>query len=80
MLSWNPRFDTDPDRGSAAWRERAARQRIVEVNYAADNPWFPEVLKEEMEYDKRRDPDKYLHVWKGEYVRNSETRVQELDD
>jgi phage terminase large subunit len=28
-----------------------------------------------MEYDKRRDPDKYLHVWKGEYVRNSETRV-----
>jgi phage terminase large subunit len=29
----------------------------------------------EMEYDRRRDPDKYAHVWLGEYEKNSEKRV-----
>ena len=28
-----------------------------------------------MEYDLSRDPDKYAHVWRGEYLRNSESRV-----
>ena len=36
---------------------------------------FPDVLCEEMEWDKRRDPDKYAHIWLGEYRRNSEARV-----
>jgi len=44
------------------------------VNYT-DNPWFPDVLRDEMEYDRRRDPDKYAHIWLGEYLRNSESRV-----
>lgn len=30
-----------------------------------DNPWFPEVLREEMERDRKRDPDYYLNVWEG---------------
>jgi phage terminase large subunit len=74
VFSWNPRFDTDPIEGLLRGENPPDDSVVVEVNYT-DNPWFPEVLKEEMEYDKRRDPDKYLHVWKGEYVRNSETRV-----
>jgi len=28
-----------------------------------------------MEYDRSRDPEKYAHVWLGEYQRNSEARV-----
>lgn len=28
-----------------------------------------------MEYDRRRDIDKYLHVWEGQYRRSSEARV-----
>lgn len=40
-----------------------------------DNPWFPEVLKAEMEYDRRRDADKYAHIWLGKYQQNSEARV-----
>jgi phage terminase large subunit len=47
---------------------------VIEVNYH-DNPWFPDVLKAEMEYDKRRDPDKYAHVWLGKYEQLSEARV-----
>ncbi|RUQ78348.1 PBSX family phage terminase large subunit, partial [Brucella abortus] len=51
-----------------------------------DNPWFPEVLREEMEWDKARDRDKWLHVWEGEPVSRSEQRVfqnwhvEDIDD
>lgn len=30
-----------------------------------DNPYFPEVLRAELEFDKANDPDKYLWVWEG---------------
>jgi|SRR5579875_2590832 len=33
-----------------------------------DNPWFPEVLRQEMERDKIRDEDYYLNVWEGQCV------------
>ncbi len=36
----------------------------AEINYC-DNPWFPEVLRREMEYDKKIDFEKYEHVWLG---------------
>src|SRR5262249_54981915 len=38
-------------------------------------PFFPSVLAAEMERDKRRDPDRYAHIWMGEYVRMSAARV-----
>lgn len=31
-----------------------------------DNRWFPETLHEEMEWDKKNDPELYRHVWCGE--------------
>lgn len=72
---WNPRFATDPIdvmfRGPAGPPPRSI---VRKVNYY-DNPWFPDVLREDMEWDKRRDPDKYAHIWLGEYQRNSEARV-----
>jgi phage terminase large subunit len=34
-----------------------------------DNKFFPEVLRREMEYDKRVDYEKYLHVWEGQVKR-----------
>ena len=73
-FTWNPRQASDPVdlllRGPTPPKDA----NVIKVNYA-DNPWFPSVLKDEMEYDKRRDPDKYQHVWRGEYLRNSESRV-----
>jgi len=73
-FTWNPRYDTDPIEGLLRGPNAPEKSTVVEVNFE-DNPWFPDVLKDEMEYDKKRDPDKYMHVWKGDYVRNSETRV-----
>jgi phage terminase large subunit len=73
-FSWNPNQDTDPVDALLRSDTPPPDAVVVEVNYE-DNPWFPDVLKAEMEYDRRRDPDKFLHVWRGAYSRNSEARV-----
>jgi len=36
----------------------------VQVNYHL-NPWFPDVLRREMEYLKKKDYAEYEHVWEG---------------
>jgi len=40
-----------------------------------DNPWFPKVLRREMEKLKEEDYDKYLHVWEGATIQNLEGAV-----
>jgi len=47
---------------------------IVRASFS-DNPWLSKESKALIAYDKRRDPDKYAHIWLGEYERNSESRV-----
>lgn len=70
---WNPKLATDPV--DALLRTNPPVESIVvQANYR-DNPWLPEVMKAEIEYDRKRDPDKFAHVWLGEYERNAETRV-----
>lgn len=44
------------------------------VNYT-DNPWFPDVLRKEMEYCKETDYGKYEHIWLGKTVINTEAQV-----
>lgn len=41
--------------------------KVVKVNWS-DNPWFPAVLRQEMEDLKARDPDKWLNVWEGHCI------------
>lgn len=74
IFTWNPRFPSDPVDALLRSGQLPPRSRVIEVGYR-DNPWFPPDLREEMEYDKRRDPDKYAHIWLGGYQRNSESRV-----
>jgi phage terminase large subunit len=73
-FSWNPNFASDPVDVLLRSEITPPDARVVNANYR-DNPWFPAVLRAEMEYDMARDPDKYAHVWLGEYQRNSEARV-----
>lgn len=74
LFSWNPSQPTDPIdlllRGDKLPNDAV----VVQANYL-DNPWLPDVLLEEMRFDKERDHDKYLHVWLGEYNNKSEARV-----
>lgn len=73
-FGWNPNQSTDPVDALLRGENPPPGAVVVQVNYE-DNPWFPQVLRDEMEYDKRRDPDKYRHVWRGAYQQNSEARV-----
>lgn len=72
-FSWNPKLITDPV--DVFLRSNPPPGSIVvRANYP-DNPWLPEELKAEIEYDRDRDPDKFQHVWLGGYQQNSESRV-----
>lgn len=78
-FSWNPRLDTDPvDRflrdapGKGAGVPDGAI--VVEVNWR-DNPFFSDVSRTDMEYDRSHDPEKYQHIWEGKYQTNASSRV-----
>jgi phage terminase large subunit len=62
-VSFNPDLETDatyqrfvvnPPPGAVA----------VKINYR-DNPWFPEELRKEAEFERAKDPDAYNHIWEG---------------
>lgn len=44
-------------------------------NSYRDNPWFPSVLRAEMEELRERNYDEYLHVWEGHCKQNLEGAV-----
>ena len=73
-FSWNPSKATDPIDLLLRGENPPPDCVVVQANYK-DNPWLPDVLRDEMEYDRKRDPEKYAHIWLGEYQRNSEARV-----
>lgn len=79
--SWDVLVPTIRQEGSEIWvtfnpdlEEAETYQRFVKhppadalvvfINWH-DNPWFPEVLRQEMETLKERDYDAYLNVWEG---------------
>lgn len=72
-FSWNPKHETDPV--DALFGESLPPKTVKRIVNFDDNPWFPDVLRAEMEYDRGRDPDKYAHVWRGGYLQNSSARV-----
>lgn len=73
-FSWNPRQATDPVEAFMCGETSPPNSRVVHVNWDS-NPWFPDVLREEMEWDLKNDPGKWAHIWKGEYLQMTEARV-----
>lgn len=73
-FSWNPNLETDPVDALLRGETPPPDAVVVQANYR-DNPWLPDVLRDELQYDQKRDPDKFAHVWLGEYARNSGSRV-----
>jgi phage terminase large subunit len=66
-FSFNPRRRTDAVdeflRG-----EKPDNAIVVQANWR-DNPWFPSVLEDERQLDLSRYPDRYHHVWEGDYAK-----------
>ena len=73
-FSWNPNEPTDPIDRLLRGENPPKDAIVIRSNYK-DNPWFPEVLCDEMQADRARDPDKYAHVWLGEYKTISDAQV-----
>lgn len=73
-FSWNPISKKDPV--EKFFRENAGDPDFacIEVDYS-DNPWLTDALRRDMERDRRRDPEKYKHIWLGDYQTHSEARV-----
>lgn len=64
-LTWNPELEDDPT--SKRFLLNPPTDCLdIEINWR-DNPWFPAVLRAEMEELKARDPDAWLHVWEGKF-------------
>ena len=70
---WNPRDDGSPV-DKRFRKEPPDNAHVIQMNHE-DNPWFPDVLRDEMEWDRRRDPAKFAHVWRGDYLKRSEAQV-----
>ena len=73
-FSWNPGKPTDPVDVLLRGPNPPRNAVVIEVNWN-DNPYLPDDLREEQEDDAARDPDKWSHVWGGNYSLNSEARV-----
>lgn len=75
-FSWNPRDPKDPVdqflRGDP--HDDDEDFIVVKANYY-DNPWLPSVLLKEIAIDRKRDPDKFRHIWLGEYWNQGNARV-----
>lgn len=65
-FSWNPRHDTDAVDKFLRGAKKPADAIVVEVNWQ-DNPWFPDVLRQEKDEDYAADPEMADHVWGGGY-------------
>jgi phage terminase large subunit len=73
-FSWNPNKPSDPVDSLLRGESPPADAVVVEVNWS-DNPRLPAELRADLEDDRRRDPDKFAHIWGGNYSLNSEARV-----
>jgi len=65
-FSWNPRSATDPVDLLLRGADTPQGAVVVRANYM-DNPFFPAELEAERLFDQRAKPDRYGHIWLGEY-------------
>jgi phage terminase large subunit len=65
-FGWNPRHKNDVVDKFFRGTIKYPGAICVEANWI-DNPWFPDVLKQEKQADYASDPDKADYVWGGKY-------------
>lgn len=65
-FSWNPRSANDPVDDLLRGLKPPKDAVVVRANWR-DNPWFPTELEDERQHDLEVKPDRYMHIWEGEY-------------
>jgi phage terminase large subunit len=64
--SWNPRRKSDAIDDFLRARQPPGAC-VIRASWR-DNPWFPSVLEEERRLDLSLYPDRYDHIWEGDYI------------
>ncbi len=65
-FSWNPRSASDPVDQRFRGMTTPDDSVIEKVNYT-ENPFFPKELEAERQFDREQKPERYGHIWLGEY-------------
>lgn len=65
--SWNPRRKSDAI-DDFLRAKKPPGSIVVQANWR-DNPWFPSVLEDERKLDLALYPDRYDHIWEGDYAK-----------
>jgi phage terminase large subunit len=65
--SWNPRRKSDAI-DEFLRQKKPEGAVVVEANWR-HNPWFPDELKAERRLDIKLYPERYAHIWEGDYAR-----------
>lgn len=77
-ISWNPELNEDSTHKRFILSP-PENSKIVRLNYT-DNPWFPEKLRNDMEYDRRKlSEDTFNHIWGGECRSSAEGAIFGLE-
>jgi phage terminase large subunit len=63
-MTFNPELETDYTYNRFVKEADASQMLVIKTTWR-DNPFFPQVLMQEMETEKQRDYDSYLNIWEG---------------
>lgn len=66
-FSWNPQRATDPVDMMLRGATTPTGAKVVRANWS-DNPWLPNVLEQERRDCLGATPERYGHIWEGEYA------------
>lgn len=78
-FTWNPKSADDAVDKLLRGPKAPPDAIVVRVN-SEDNPWFPDVLRAEREFDRVNEPARFEHVWEGGYDIGGEGRVYQRFD
>ncbi len=71
-FSWNPDNESDAVDQFLRGENKPDNAIVVEANWR-DNPWFPAELEQERLLDLRVFPNRYRHIWEGDYGIDGDT-------
>ena len=72
IFTFNPFKDIDPV--YVEMKNADENSLVIKANWQ-QNPYFPEVLRLEMERDKKNDYNRYLWIWEGECLGLSDAQI-----
>jgi len=73
-ITYNTRFKFDHLHKHFVIDKAPPDSWVMQVNHD-NNPYFPQVLKTQMETMRERDYEKYLHIWEGELKKLAEGAI-----